>query len=241
VLEGGDGDDVLVDVDGSNVFIGGNGNDAATGGTGNDLFIGGAGNDTLTTGAGNNVISYNAGDGIDTVYSDTGADNTLSLGGGLKYSDLSLSRDNNDLVLNTGNDDQIIFKSWYSGQNNLLNLQLILDATDEFDANSADSLHNKRVQNFDFLGLVSTFDAAQIANPGLTRWALSDGLMQYHLSGAGDTALGGDLAYWYARNDGMTGISLSAAQGVIGASGFGSDAQSLRPFSGLQEGLVHLS
>jgi hypothetical protein len=39
----------------------------------------------------------------------------------------------------------------------------------------------------------------------------------------------------------LAGISLSAAQQVIGASGFGSEAQSLRPFTGLQEGFVKLS
>jgi hypothetical protein len=39
----------------------------------------------------------------------------------------------------------------------------------------------------------------------------------------------------------LAGISLSAAQQVIGASGFGSEAQSLRPFAGLQEGFVKLS
>jgi len=97
------------------------------------------------------------------------------------------------------------------------------------------------VQNFDFLGLVGSFDAAQAVNPGLSSWALADALMQYHLSGSDDAALGGDLAYWYARNNGLTGMSLSAAQGVIGTSGFGSDAQTLHAFSGLQDGFVRLS
>jgi hypothetical protein len=65
--------------------------------------------------------------------------------------------------------------------------------------------------------------------------------MQFHLSGSDDAALGGDLAYWYARNRGLAGISLQAAQQVIGAAGFGSEAQSLRPFNGLQEGFVKLT
>lgn len=56
-----------------------------------------------------------------------------------------------------------------------------------------------------------------------------------------DAALGGDLAYWYAKQRSFSGISLAAAQQVIGATGFGSDAQTLRPFSGLQEGFVKLS
>jgi hypothetical protein len=45
----------------------------------------------------------------------------------------------------------------------------------------------------------------------------------------------------YGKNGSLAGISLQAAQQVIGASGFGSDAQTLRPFSGLQEGFVKLS
>lgn len=240
VLESADGDDVLVDDDGSNLFSAGAGHDVATGGAGNDLFIGGTGNDTLVTGAGSNLIAYNAGDGIDTVYSESGSGNTLSLGGGLSYSDLSLSRNDNDLILGTGGDDKVIFKDWYAGRSNVLNLQVILDATEAFDENSSDPLRNKRVQNFDFIGLVGAFDAAHSANPGLSGWTLGDALTQFHLSGSGDAAIGGDLAYWYARNNSLTGVSLAAAQGVIGAAGFGTEAQSLRPFSGLQEGLVHL-
>ena len=66
-------------------------------------------------------------------------------------------------------------------------------------------------------------------------------LRQFRLSGSDDSALGGDLAYWYGKNGGLGGISLQAAQQVIGASGFGQDAQALRPFSGLQDGFVKLS
>lgn len=241
ILEGGGGDDVLDDQSGNNLFSGGGGNDSASGGAGGDLFVGGSGNDILSTGAGSNVISYNAGDGIDTVYADAGAENTLSLGGDLSYGDLSLSRDNNDLVLNTGTDDRIVLKDWYVGNSSLLNLQVILDATAEFDVNSADPLYNRRVQNFDFLGMVGAFDAARMANPGLSRWALGDALSQFHLSGSDEAAMGGDLAYWYARNNSLTGIGLNAAQQIIGAPGFGAEAQALREFSGLQEGLVRLS
>ncbi len=240
VLEGGEGDDTLTDEDGNNLFSGGDGDDVATGGEGNDLFAGGSGNDTLVTGGGSNVIAFNAGGGIDTVYSDSAAENTLSLGGGLSYADLSLSRDNNDLVLNTGADDKVVLKDWYVGNSSLLNLQIILDATGDYDAESMDPLYNQRVQNFDFLALVSAFDAAQAANPGIGQWALGDALTQYHLAGSSDAALGGDLAYWYARNSSFTGIGLGAAQQIIGAPGFGAEAQGLREFAGLQEGLVRL-
>jgi len=125
--------------------------------------------------------------------------------------------------------------------NDVENLQIILDASDDFDSGSSDPLYNQKVQSFDFLGLVAEFDEALIASPGLTSWAVTNALLQFHLSGADDMALGGDLAYWYGKNGGLSGISLAAAQQVIGASGFGSDAQTLRPFSGLQEGFVKLA
>jgi len=65
-------------------------------------------------------------------------------------------------------------------------------------------------------------------------------LLQWHLSHSNDEAIGGDLAYWYGRNRGLSGISIQAAQEIVGVSGFGSDAQSLRPFAGLQEGFEKL-
>jgi hypothetical protein len=39
----------------------------------------------------------------------------------------------------------------------------------------------------------------------------------------------------------LTGISIQAAQEAVGAPGFGSDAQTLRPFAGLQEGFAKLA
>ena len=61
------------------------------------------------------------------------------------------------------------------------------------------------------------------------------------LSRSDDAAIGGDLAYWYGKNGGFTGIGLQSAQQVIGAANFGSEAQQLHAFSGLQEGLVKLN
>lgn len=78
-------------------------------------------------------------------------------------------------------------------------------------------------------------------SPGLTSWAVTNALLQFHLSGSDTAAIGGDLAYWYGKNAGFAGISLQAAQAAIGAAGFGSEAQTLHAFSGLQEGLVKLS
>ena len=75
----------------------------------------------------------------------------------------------------------------------------------------------------------------------MTSWQVTNALLQFHLNAYDDAAIGGDLAYWYSRNRSLGGISVAAAQQVIGAPGFGSDAQSLTPFSGLQEGLARLT
>jgi hypothetical protein len=123
----------------------------------------------------------------------------------------------------------------------VVNLQVILDATAAFDASSSDPLYNKKVENFDFRGMVSQFDQALTQTPGLTSWAMMNALLQYHLSGENDAALGGDLAYWYGKNGSLTGVGVTSAQQLIGATGFGSDGQTLRSFSGLQEGLVKLA
>jgi len=79
------------------------------------------------------------------------------------------------------------------------------------------------------------------ASPALTNWQMINAMALFHISGSNDAVMGGDLANYYSVNGGLTGISLNAAQKMIGATGFGQDAQSLRPFSGLQEGMVRLS
>jgi hypothetical protein len=178
---------------------------------------------------------------MDTIYGGRDGGNTLSFGGGIRYSDLSLSRSGKDLVVSAGEGEGVTLKNWYGGNRSVLNLQIVLDASEEFDAGSSDPLYNRRVQTFDFLGMVSTFEAARAEAPGLTSWEITNALLAFHLSGADDMALGGDLAYWYGKNRTLAGVSLQSAQQVIGTANFGSEAQSLRPFSGLQEGFVKLA
>jgi len=241
VLSGGGGTDQLADTSGQNLLWGGAGNDTLAAGAGRDFLAGGTGDDVIQTGAGQNVISFNAGDGTDMVSSQAGATNALSFGGGVRYGDLSLSKSGNDLVVNAGGNDSVTLKDWYAGRDDVATLQVMIDASSDYNSGSADAMYNEKVQTFDFRGLVSAFDAALAASPGLTSWALTNALLQWHLSHSDDEALGGDLAYWYSKNSTLTGVGLLAAQQVIGAAGFGSDAQTLRPFSGLQEGLVKLT
>ena len=121
-----------------------------------------------------------------------------------------------------------------------MSLQIILDATRAYDAASQDPLYNRKVETFDFRGLVNAFDQAQAQIPALTSWQVTNALLQFHLAASDDAALGGDLAYWYGRNGTLAGLSVQAAEQAIGAPGFGAEAQQLHPFSGLQEGLIRL-
>jgi hypothetical protein len=195
--------------------------------------------DTDGDGTGADVIAFDRGDGQDTVNSSTGADNTLSIGGGILYTDMTFAKTGNNLVLNLGgSSEKITFANWYASPSNksVINLQVIAEAMANFDANSSDPLLNKKVQNFDFQGLVTAFDVA--GDPA--GWALTNELLNKHLSGSDTEALGGDLAYQYGASGTMAGIAINSAVGVMANGQFGAAPQTLHPLSGLQDGLVKL-
>ena len=243
VLQGGSGADVLVDSSGNNLLHGGAGSDQLTGGTGNEVLAGGAGNDTIACGTGKSVILFNEGDGADMVScTDSNQDNTLNIGGGAEYSDLHLEKSGDDLVLTFNAQDRITLEDWYAATpvKSVLTLQVVLEASSDFDAGSSDPLLNKKIEEFDFAGIVDEFDAACAADPGLSSWALSNALTQYHLGGSDTAAIGGDLAYQYGLTGDFAAIGSSGAQRVLSDSQFGSSAQTLQTASGLQEGLTKL-
>ena len=59
------------------------------------------------------------------------------------------------------------------------------------------SLLNQEIETFDFKKLVGAFDTARSRNPGLSKWALTNGLASFDLGGSNNEALGGELAYTY--------------------------------------------
>ncbi|MBI4989894.1 MAG: putative Ig domain-containing protein, partial [Rhodocyclales bacterium] len=240
-LEGGEGNDRLADADGA-FYNGGAGSDTIAASGAGDFLIGGAGNDSLNTGTGADVIAFNRGDGQDTVAASAGADNTLSLGGGIAYADLSFRRSGNHLILDIGASDRITLSNWYANAANrsVLSLQMIAEAMADFDANGSDPLCDDRIETFDFAGLANAFDAARAADKSLTSWALSNALLDFHLSGSDDAALGGDLAWQYGRHGNLADVGLTGAQNVLGSARFGVQAQTLQPLAGLQEGAVRL-
>lgn len=237
ILQGAAGVDTLTDTAGNNLLDGGIGNDVITGGTGNDFIIGGAGADTITTGTGADVIAFNLGDGADIVNASTTKDNTLSLGKGIKYADLLFKKNGNDLILVTGATDQVTFKDWYLATTNhsIANLQIVIEGTTDYNAASNSVINNKKIENFNFDGLVTKFDQARTATPTLTSWALSSSLLSFYLTSSDTAAIGGDLAYQYAKNGNLSNISLTPADTILSSAQFGTSAQNLQAVASLQD------
>jgi hypothetical protein len=95
-----------------------------------------------------------------------------------------------------------------------------------------------KIELYDFTGLVNAYDDARRHHPGLSRWTLTNAMADFQLTHA---ALGGDLAYQYGVNGTLAGIAVNTAQGTVGSSQFGKEAQTLHSASELKNGLVKLS
>ena len=242
ILQGAAGDDTLTDTAGKNIFDGGAGIDVITAGIGNDFIAGGLGNDTITTGTGVDVVAFNRGDGMDTLVASTGKDNTLSLGKGIKYADLLFKKSGNDLILVTGTSEQVTMKDWYTNVNNrsIANLQIVIEGTTDYNAASTNKLNNRKIGQFNFDGLAAKFDQARAANPSLTSWALSSSLLEFYLAGSDTSAIGGDLAYQYAKVGNLSGFSMIPALNIISNAQYGSTSQTLQPVSSLKDTTVSL-
>lgn len=242
ILQGGAGDDTLQGSAGNNLLDGGAGTDNLTGGSGNEIFIGGVGNDFIATGTGADIIVVNRGGGQDTIAVSAGADNAISLGGGIKLDDLAFRKDADNLILETGNGDAIILQGWYADPNNhsVLTLQMVEAAAADFNPFGSDALRDNSIETFDFQGLTDRFDQALTANPGLTNWAFTQALTDFHLGGSDTDALGGDLTYQYGTNGTLAGLGVTATQSVLASPTLGSQAQVFQPLASLQEGTVRL-
>jgi len=240
ILQGGLGSDRLADTSGNSILDGGDGADTLVGGRGNNFFSGGTGNDTITTGEGSGIIAFNKGDGQDVVNAVAGQNNVISLGGSFAYSDLGFTRNGNDLILDVGANDSVTFRSWYAGNNKVVDLQVIAQAMTDFNPGSTDILRNSNVENFDFASLVAQFDQALAANPAQTTWGLMNGLLNAHLASSDTTALGGDLAYEYGMRGGLSGFNVVAAESTLSSGQFAVSQQTLQPWATLNTGAVQI-
>jgi len=242
ILQGGTDSDRLQGGRNADLLDGGAENDVLLGGSGNDFILCGSGDDTIYTGSGQDIIAFNRGDGRDTVISSGDGADAITLGGGISLDDLSFSKSGSDLVFETGAGEAIVLKGWYSSSLNrdVLTLQLVQEASDDFDASSENTLLDHTIETFDFAGLVSEFDQARSADPSLTAWELSNALSQFHLGGSDTEALGGDLSYRYGLDGTLSGMGAASARNILADPAFGATLQALKPASGLQEGMVKL-
>jgi hypothetical protein len=119
-------------------------------------------------------------------------------------------------------------------------LQVVAAAMAGFSQGSGDALHDNNVELFDFRQLVAAFDEAQAAKKNKDGWALMNELLDAHLGGSDDAALGGDLAYRYGMTGTLAGMTWDAARDTVAAAGFGVEQQTLQPLAQLQDEAVKL-
>lgn len=249
VIDGLDGDDQIVGDAGDDILIGGAGDDYLAGNDGNDILRGGPGSDRLEEwGVGHNlmdggegddylyeeggtlvmggpgddwidhfgpggVVSFNAGDGADAIY--VAGSLTLSLGGGINPASMSLSGDGGDLVLALGGGDSIRLVHAFRADPAAwpeLNVQLF----GEF-----------AVEVYDLRAVVQEFHARLALDPAPGTLPL-DGVLQSHRTGASvDRAIGGDIAYRYARDGNLDALPDAAIREILAYPEFGRVAQAV--------------
>jgi VCBS repeat-containing protein len=243
VLEGGRGNDRLTDSGGASLLNGGDGKDVLEGSCDASFYVGGRGNDKLRLAGDGDVVAFNRGDGRDVVAFDGARDATLSLGGGIRYQDLTLLRSGADLVVEVGSGERIVLDDWYRGRSHqsVGTLQVVAAAMPGFAPGGCDPLRDDKVEMFDFRAIVRAYDAAREADCGLDRWKMMNALLDTHLAGSDEAAIGGDLAYQYGTRGGFAAVGLTAAQEVLGAPTFGAAPQALQSPGELGAGPVKLS
>ncbi len=252
-LFGGSGEDRLYGGANNDLLSGGEEHDDLFGGDGNDLIIGGKGDDDIHVECGADVVLYNRGDGEDELETCSEVESlTVSLGGGIGLHDLKLSRDEEDLVLEVGgsgnrysygcgeNDrGKIVFDNWFGEECDppiqpQVTLQLIMEASSEFDSASADPLYNQKVESFDFNELVHQFEAAQSSADCPSEWAIADAALDAHLGGSDTESLGGELSYRYGLNGTVNGVAANTVINTLADPKFGRKTQEF----GLETGTV---
>lgn len=229
ILSGACGNDYLKDSSGNNILLGGSGRDTIIAGKGNDFIAGGTWDDTLNGGAGYNVFAFNHGDGYDTILPAVGAHNTLSLSG-VDLDDIKLSKKGDDLIFNMGCNSQVTLKNWYTSEENQ-NFDTLQMVSSTYEYNFG-FLHvgiteKPDVETFDFHALVEAFDEARTANPRLNSWNAMNGLLDAHLSSSDSAAIGGDLAWNYAKSGDLSNVALASAQTILQNPSLGVSAQAI--------------
>ncbi|MHB8354144.1 MAG: calcium-binding protein [Burkholderiales bacterium] len=232
VLEGGAGGDVLIDHKGPAVLLGGVGATTMNVRTEDVSFLGaGYGRTTITIRALGTVVGFNRGEGVLTFQGHT-VGSVLSLGGGIREGALRFTKQGQNLVLRAGGKDRITLRGWYAAPAELVStLQIIEGARADYAPDSPDELVNHKVVIFNFGRLVTAFNQARAAQPGLTSWTLSHGFVAAYQGGSDTAAIGGDLAYYFGLGGHLTGMEMRAVRAVLLSPRFGTGLQTIHPWA----------
>jgi Ca2+-binding RTX toxin-like protein len=236
VLDGGYGTDVLTGSMGEDLLVARGPQAAADGGKGRDVLrlegaasflAGGTDDDLIQTSAAVNVLAYNVGDGHDVVSARAHAITTLSLGGQVDMKKLSFERAGNDLLFNISSSGSITFQGWYAdpSNRNVSTLQV-------FSRTNGNHASDLAVESYDFRRLVETFDGALAGSARVSRWSLTNALLDSHLGSNSTGAIGGDLSVAYASHGALGGMPLPSAQAILKDGAFGLTAQAFSAFGG---------
>lgn len=229
IFFGGLKDDYGDDDDGQNLFVGGAGGDSfVQSGGGRAFFAGGPGDDALNYWFGDTtnriVYAFNKSDGQDSV-GRIGNGSALSIGGGALYSNLKLTRGGTGwLYLQTSNTNKVGFIYWYDwneANKAISTLQIVIEGTQDYNPASPDPMHNRKVQWFNFQGLVAAWEASGFSSS----FSVVANLPNYWIGSSDTDAIGGAIAYQYARTGSVSALTYDQMRSVIGAPEFAVSAQ----------------
>ena len=205
--------------------------------TNNVLFIGGNGDDTIRLGGGN-VIAFNRGDGRDVISRGTAVARPFA--------------GRRDPPSRSGVPPLRRQPAAGNGQRRIHHLRQLVPGAQQpgvYQAPVRDRRHDghrqrkeRQGRDFRLQEAGGCLRLARKKNPGLSRWALTNGLATFHLDSSQQRkALGGDLAYAYGTAGSLAGIGVGAAQDVLTSAAVWQASQALHPGSRTQEGLVKLA
>lgn len=253
---GGDGNDILVGGarmdggSGNNLFVGSASvfNDMYFDATTHNILIGGKGDDgfeafnarTSPSPIGRNLYLYNAGDGVDglgDLYVDRHhviLNDVLSLGqipyskltlsGGIGFTQVQLAIGRNPIWLSEYDPSPL-----YPTGNAVKYLQIIVAASD-YNAASTDPLRNKKVVLIDYEAFAAEFYATATTTKG---YDVQAGLRRHIVSSSDTEAMGGKIAYEYARVGNIDSVTVAERFAILSDPNLNLVGQ---PISGAQGG-----
>jgi hypothetical protein len=154
----------------------------------------------------------------------------ICIGGEALYSNLGFVASGSGLQLKVGN-NSVGLGGWYDtpGEKTISVLQIVIEGTRDYDPDSADPMNNQKIQAFDFLGLVSAFDAARATGQ---KFSVANHLADFRLWGSDTEAIGGAIAYQYARTGTLDALTYDQMRAVISDPAFADSAQSIDALAG---------